>query len=147
MKRTNTPAGLGLPLLLISISAWCAEPNLAGIVDMELPLYTFRARRSPGGTIQALVTVGKTGRARSVKTTGGDEGLAAEVKDTLTEAATYDPKCKGSKVELIFTFQLEGAPTPNPHVYSRFRPPNHFILTSQPQSVHVRLAPPKPEVK
>ncbi len=134
------------PLLLImrlSVPA-ASEPALGCIEEMELPRYTFVAKRSPGGTVRATITVGEVGKPLRIALDTSDEDLALEVREALTEAITFKRSCRGSKVTLFFTFKLEGEPSDDSTVVVHFRAPNQFTLTARPRKPHYSPAGPTP---
>jgi hypothetical protein len=114
------------------------------IKEMELPGYSFVARRVPkGGTVRAIVKIGKNGKPIAISTPNSDENLAEEVRDKLTDTTSYLESCQGKIVELLFTFRLEGKPVGNPATTVRFQPPNRFIIISEPLSPHSLYDVPK----
>jgi hypothetical protein len=114
-----------------------AFAGLECIQGIELPRYSFIARRTPsGGTVRAVVKVGNDGKAASIRTPGADDNLAEEVRDTLTDGTSYVQSCKGLEFEIVFTFRLEGEATPRPLVWIKFESPNHFTIISEPKQPH-----------
>lgn len=125
----------GLLCGLVPRSYAQGEPGLSCIKDMMVPSYSYLARRSPnGGTVQALISLGKDGIPKSIEVSGADADIRQEVRDFLSTEATFMPACGGRTVELVFTFQLEGKPEATPPVFVRFRAPNHFVIISRPRS-------------
>jgi hypothetical protein len=103
-----------------------------------VPGYTHVARRSEkGGDVRAVVGVGKSGKAGNIETVAADPNLAEEVLNYLTYATTYDEACVGKKVEILFTFRLEGEAEWTPPVKVRFQPPNHFVIRSRPRRPNI----------
>lgn len=125
----------------------CAVAASAGIDcirEIELPRYSFVARRAPaGGTVKALIMIGKSGRPVTIRTPNSDENLAEEVRDTLRDNTSYSGACQGKEIEIVFTFRLEGKPSEYPMTSVHFQPPNHFVLVSEPKRPHLLFDFPK----
>jgi hypothetical protein len=117
---------------------FASAADLACIKELGIPSYSHTARRAPeGGTVRAVVKIGPLGRAAKIETNGANPDLAEEVRNFLSEATTYKEGCANKRVELIFTFQLEGDPEWTPQVFVRFAPPNHFTIVSRPKKPNV----------
>jgi hypothetical protein len=137
-------AAMTLLLILCQNAPLTASAGIECIKEIELPNYSFIARRMPnGGTVKAIVKIGENGRPVSISTPNAEENLAEEVRDTLTDGTSYFDSCKGKHVELFFTFRLEGKPTGKPLTTFRFQPPNRFIIISEPQTPHFLYDLPK----
>jgi hypothetical protein len=144
MERTYQPAlkrlfRLIYLLLLLTLIRVAAEASdLDCIKDIELPTYSFVARRSQtGGTVTAIVTVGQDGKASRVTTPDADANLAEEVRDSLSDGTSYLPSCAGKNLTIVFTFKLEGEPVDNPYTSIHFEPPNHFVIISRPKKPYI----------
>ena len=85
----------------------------------------------------ASVLLGKDGRAARIDTITSDSNLGEEVRFYLSHGTTYSPDCEGKTIDLKFTFELEGEPEWDPPVFVKFRPPNHFIITSRPRKPNI----------
>lgn len=106
--------------------------NVDCLVQLEIPRYTFVARRAATtGTVEAHVLVGREGKIDKMQTTGADPNLGLEVEGFLKKSS-FLPSCHGREVRLFYTFRLEGEARLDPFAIVSFRPPNHFIITSQP---------------
>jgi hypothetical protein len=123
-----------------------AATGLACIKEIELPTYSYVARRSAGGTVKAIVAIGNHGHAASIDIPNADKDLAEEVRTTLELGTTYSDSCRGERVEIVFTFILQGEPAEYPRTWIKFEPPNHFTITSEPRKVF-RLYYPVPGKK
>ena len=122
------------------VSSICAAADLGCIKDIELPRYSFLARRSPqGGTVRAIVRIGENGKAEGISTPSADENLASEVRNVLMDETSYQTSCRGKSVELLFTFRIEGEPATYPFMTYHFEPPNHFTIVSEPKKPHILL--------
>ena len=111
-----------------------APASLDCIKELSVPRYTYLARRAAtGGTAKAVVTVGPGGKVDTVDIITSEPDIGQEVRTYLVERSTYVEACVGRKVELLFTFRLEGKPEWHPPVWVRFRPPNQFIIISRPE--------------
>lgn len=131
LKR-SLPRSLALGIILGGVVA--SAQTLDCIVELLVPRYNLSSRRSSnGGTVAATVLIGPTGKAASVDTKADDENLASEVRGYLMRETTYSASCAGQTVTVKFTYVLEGPEQLDPPVFVRFRPPNHFIITSRPQ--------------
>lgn len=148
-----------LPLLGIVTVASCSTPpaldaddwqGVACIEEMEIPRYSYVARLAlKTGTVHALVKIGEGGRLSDVILDAPDPRLADEVRGWIKHTARFRPSCAGREVRLLFTFRLEGEPTHYTFAIVRFRPPNHFIIISQPllSIIEYRPVPPPKEEK
>ena len=126
--------GIHLLLALPPTAEIANSQNLECVKELEVPRYNLSSRRSfTGGTVTAIVSIGRGGLVSQIDTGTADRNLAEEVRTYLTTAATYSETCEGKKVEITFTFKLEGEPEFTPPVFVRFRPPNHFIIISRPR--------------
>jgi hypothetical protein len=122
-------------LLFGIVSPLVAQEGMGCIKDMMVPAYTSIARRSrQGGDVRAIVTIGKEGQPSKIETVAKDPDLAEEVRDFLTHETTYQPACSTKKLEVIFTFRLEGKPEATPPVFVRFQYPNHFVIITRPRA-------------
>ena len=81
--------------------------------------------------MEARVRIGEKGAVETIQTKGSDPNLSLEVEGYLKKRAQFSPDCQRKEVRLLFTFRLEGEPRENPFIKVAFRPPNHFIITSQ----------------
>jgi hypothetical protein len=121
-------------LELLLFAGLATGQSLDCIADMTVPRYNLSSRRSiTGGDVTATVTVGAEGHAAKIDLVATDPNLAEEVRLYLTNETKYSNLCQGKKIEVKFTFQLEGEPEWAPPVWVRFRPPNHFVIVSRPQ--------------
>jgi hypothetical protein len=127
--------GLGkLAASSIVFATFLVAQNIECVSELTLPQYSMVARQSSGGgTVSAAIVIGAGGRPEHIDFEGGDSDLANEVRIYLTHATTYLKGCAGKTVNLKFTFELKGDPELYPHVFVKFRPPNHFIIISRPQ--------------
>jgi hypothetical protein len=136
-------------LLAFPASAQDDPNNLGCLVETELP--RFLALGPPPGpadvNVQVEVTIGAEGRPSAITLTPRpkEELLARVIEHYLRSSSTYDAKCSGKKVKLRFTFQVEGQPSDNPFTRTRFRPPNHFIISTQIQNPDFYFAPVAPK--
>jgi hypothetical protein len=126
--------------------------NLGCLVETELPRHM--ALGPPPGPpdkdVQVEVTIAADGHPSAITLTPRPEPrlLALKIGYYLRSRSAYDPKCSGGKVKLRFTGQVEGAPSDNPFTRTRFRPPNHFIFSTQiqnPDFLPVPVAPKQQE--
>jgi hypothetical protein len=124
-------------MIVLHSSCAAAPGNLDCIKEIELPRYSFIARRSPGGTVKAVVRIGPHGKATIVTTPNADKDLSEEVRDTLTDGTSYLESCNGQELELVFTFRIEGPAVEYPMTTIRFHPPNHFIIVSERKKPHI----------
>jgi hypothetical protein len=121
--------------------------GISCIEEIEIPRYSAVARLAlRTGTVQTRVKIGKKGRPVEIILESPDPKLADEVRGWLKHTGRFRAVCQGREIHLLFTFRLEGEPTPNPFAIIRFRPPNHFIIISQPMLPVIDSRPP-PEPK
>lgn len=114
-------------------AARAQERDLSCIKELAVPAYNLSARRSvKGGTVTADVTIGPGGKVSAVDVMPPDPDLGDEVRAYM-RSSKYSEECAGRKVEVKFTFLLEGGPELTPPVFVRFRPPNHFVIVSRPR--------------
>jgi hypothetical protein len=140
-RRTSGPwpsiLGLAIVAPLLNpgaISAQGTPDGVGCIKELQVPMYTSVARRSPaGGTVRARITIGNSGKAEALSLDSKDPDLKQEVKLFLGPAS-FMANCAGRQVLLLFTFRLEGEPEPNPPVFVWFRGPNEFVIVSAPRS-------------
>jgi hypothetical protein len=134
--------GLGLAFPACAQS----DPNdLRCLVEMELSPFGAANNVPQGADVDAEVTVGGDGRlAALVLTPKPPLPLALEIEYYLRDKAVYDPNCAGEKVKLRFSFRVEGKPTYNLFTRFRFRPPNHFIISTQIVLPHILRLPVSP---
>ena len=125
-----------------------AQDNMSCVEEIEIPRYSFIARRAiQTGTVQVDFRVSENGKAEDFRSTGPDENLISEAEGFLKAAGKFLPSCKGQRLRMTFTFRLEGEPRPYPFSFVKFRPPNHFIITSQPKTPNIDAMPVKPGKK
>jgi hypothetical protein len=67
-----------------------------------------------------------------LKVHGTDRSLELEVEQHFRSNAVYSNQCEGQRFELDFLFRVEGEPSYDPVVRTRFRPPNRFVIVTQP---------------
>jgi hypothetical protein len=121
-----------------------AAAGLDCVKEIELPQYSFIARRSPaGGTVRAIIKIGHNGKPVTISMPKADDNLAEEVRGTLTDGTLYVESCAGQEVELVFVFRLEGKPADTPFTTFRFQPPNRFVIISEPKKPHILYNSPK----
>ena len=111
------------------------EAHFECIVETMLPEYspTARLAASPG-SVEAWVTLAESGGISKLRVESPERNLSDEVKIYLRDATHYSPSCVGKTVHLIYTFELAGKSSDHPSVSIRFRPPNHFYVSSQPKT-------------
>jgi len=130
----RTLINFGTIIVAFAFCQCCQGQSLDCIAEMTVPRYSLSSRRSTrGGDVAATVSIGVDGRPSSIDLRSDDTNLAEEVQVFLSRHTTYASNCAGKKVELMFTFRLEGEAEINPPVWVRFRPPNHFIIVSRPR--------------
>jgi hypothetical protein len=117
---------------LLANSALRADDNLSCINEIELPRFATSVRVPTGGHVLAAIRLGPDGQVDSVSLSSSEPDLLAEVEYHLRKKTVYRPDCRGKEVRLEFTFRVEGAPSVNPYSIVRFRPPNHFVIVTQP---------------
>jgi hypothetical protein len=102
--------GVSLPVaLLLLIGGSLQAQSLECVSELMVPRYNLSSRRSTtGGSVLAIVTVGTGGHAAKIDLDAADPDLAAEVRVFLTGSTKYAENCAGKKVEMRFTFRLEG---------------------------------------
>lgn len=119
--------------------------NMHCLVEMEIPRYSGLARLAlKTGTVVSRITIGSDGRPAEFYFDSPDQRLSGEVQAWLEGTARFQPSCRGETVSLLFTFRLEGEPREAPFTIVRFRPPNHFIIITQPQIPHIQVRSPPP---
>jgi hypothetical protein len=121
--------------------------NMRCVTEMEVPRYSWIARGAiqDTGTVDIDFRIGAGGVYEDIQASSPDPRLLKEVESFLKIGAKFSPSCGGKRVHMLFTFQMEGDPTPYPFTRVRFRPPNHFIITSQRTPPGVDYMPVKPE--
>lgn len=144
-------AVISLALLASSAPAQQQEEhNLHCLLELELPRFA-AAPIVREGTVEAVVAIGWKGEPTDIEYQASHRLLQLEVSAHLRQLAKYDPQCAGKEVKLRFTFKLEGEETHYPYPITRFRPPNHFIIITQPPKPIIEapwpVEPRKPEAK
>jgi hypothetical protein len=110
------------------------------IREIELPRF-ITARHVPnGGSVMATIELGKGTPRIEVRSAQSEKSLEAEVKYHLTEKTKYVANCVG-RFELRFVFAVEGEPTFNPYARVFFRPPNEFVIITQPLRPSIDVIP------
>jgi hypothetical protein len=115
---------------------------------MELSRFGAANNVPNGADVDVEVTVGEDGRASAfVLNPRPLRPLDLELEYYLRSRTTYDAKCSGKKVRLRFSFRVDGEPQYIPFVRVRFRPPNHFLISTQPMKSDPQIipVPSKPE--
>ena len=133
---------------------WCSTPPVGGadewqgvgcIEEIEIPRYSAVARLAlKPGTVRAQIKIGKDGQLSDLTLEAPDPNLADEVRGWVEHTGRFRPSCVGREVTLLFTFRLQGEATHYPFAIVRFRPPNHFIIISQPRLPHIQYRPVEP---
>ncbi len=118
--------------------------GLACLEELELPRFAVVNEFRSGGSVRAWVTVGPEGTIADLKTRGTARSLEAEVEYHLRSRAKYKKECTGEKLEFIFDFRVEGEETHTPVIRTYFRPPNGFLIVTQPPKMTVDVIPLKP---
>jgi hypothetical protein len=107
------------------------------VTEMEVPRYSWIARGAvrDTGTVDVNFRIGVGGALEDFQSTSPDPRLSKEVESFL-------------KAHMLFTFQMEGDPTHYPFTRFTFKPPNHFVITSQrtlPTVDYMPVGPNKPK--
>jgi hypothetical protein len=149
--RMHKPLRLNRAIATIAFAITIAlgQDNMSCVEEIEIPRYSFVARRAAQtGTVEVDFLIGQNGTAEDFRSTGPDPNLILEAEAFLKRAGSkFVPSCRGQRVHMLFTFRLEGEARFDPFSFVRFRPPNHFIVTSQPRIPNVDPMPVKPEKK
>jgi hypothetical protein len=113
--------------------AQTSPDNMQCVTEIEVPRYSWVARGAihDTGTVTIDLRIGRSGAMEDIQTKGPDQRLIKEVTSFLEAGAKFSPSCEGKRVQMLFTFRMEGEPTHYPFTRFTFRPPNHFIVTSQ----------------
>jgi len=133
-------------VLLAAPASGQDDPNNLGCL-VETELLRYRALGPPPGPadvdVQVEVTIGDGGKPSAIALTPlpASRLLVLEIEYYLRSRSTFDAKCLGKKVKLRFTFQVEGTPSDNPFTRTRFRPPNHFVISTQLQKPDILIVP------
>lgn len=123
-----------------------AQSGMSCITEMQIPRYTFIARSAEKtGTVEAVIRIGEGGKVASFLAKSPDPRLTEEVEFYLRQESSYSENCVGEEIPLLFTYRLVGGMRPDPFVVISFRPPNHFIITSQPRSPYIMHVPVPPK--
>lgn len=130
--RRNFGVGFGM-LALVLPSGQSAVDNMQCVVELEVPRYSWIARGAAQdtGTVSVDFLVGRHGTIADMHGNGPDPRLIEEAESFLKAGAKLLPSCEGRRVQLLFTFQMDGEARDYPFTRVKFRPPNHFIIVSQ----------------
>ena len=113
--------------------AFAADANMHCVKEIGIPPVTYLARRSgSGGDVQATIHIGTKGAVDRIETDSPSADLAQEVRDFIRGTSKFKPACQGSAVVVRFTFVIGGEPEWQPIALVSFRPPNQFIIKTQP---------------
>jgi hypothetical protein len=99
---------------------------------MTIPEFHNTVRGVVPITVVANVKIGSNGRAEGLRLKPSNDFLKFELQRYLVDETRYREKCAGKTISLIFTYRLEGNESKYPVNVTRFEPPNHFIVTSEP---------------
>ena len=110
-----------------------------GLVDcasrLELPLYHPLARQARlSGTVVAIVQLDNDGGISRLELEApGVHGLLKDAVSASVRQSTFSRKCDSKKLQIIFTFVIEGDATPGAtQSLIAFAPPNRFIIRTRP---------------
>jgi hypothetical protein len=132
-------------LLVLALARAGGQDNMSCVAEIEIPRYSFVARRAAQtGTVEVDLRVSESGAAEDIKSIAPDDSLIQEVEAFLKAKAKFLLSCSGQRVHMLFTFRLEGEARSDPFSIVKFRPPNHFIITSQPKLPTIDVIPVKP---
>jgi hypothetical protein len=116
------------------------------VEEIGIPRVTYLSRRSgSGGDVQAIIHIGTKGAVDRIETDSPSADLAQEVRDFIRGTSKFKPDCQGSAVLFRFTFVIRGEPEWPPTAYVSFRPPNHFIIKTQPLRPRIQTNEPTPQ--
>jgi hypothetical protein len=121
------------------------DKSLSCVASLELPTHgLLAARAGTSGTVAAIIRVAEGGAVSALELAGGNDILQAEVR-VAVKLSTFDRKCQGRSVQIIYAFTLEDPATDSiipPAV--RFIPPNRFELTFRKVKPNIEPPPPPP---
>jgi hypothetical protein len=119
-------------------------PNVECIERLYLPGFGAIARgaQKTGTVVQARIRIGKGGKVErgNIELVSPDPRLSDEVRIML-ELSSFESKCAGKMVTLLFTFVREGDPVEHPAPQFSFNPPNRFEVLSAPTLPSIDYAP------
>lgn len=114
--------------------------EISCIEELELPRFAV-VNGSPGGeTVTARIEFGREAPLFTLTSIPKEKRLEEEVRYHLGDLAKYRRTCTGT-VELQFIFKVEGRPTYAPYTRVLFRPPNAFVIITQPVLPSVDIFP------
>jgi len=125
--------------VLVALPSWAqaqGQPdNMQCVLEMELPRYSFIARNAVHntGTVDIAFRIRGSAEIEDIQASAPDDRLVKEVLSVLETAAEFSPSCVGRRVHMIFTFELKGEARDNTFTLIKFKPPNHFVILSQPR--------------
>lgn len=100
--------------------------------ELRLPTFSDLARSmAPSVTVNVRLRVEATGQAGRLDFEGGSDGHRSDVRMAI-QRSRFLPECSGKVLSLKFTYEISGAPDYSPPVTVTYRPPNHFILRTNP---------------
>lgn len=129
---------------LTFIIAACASCMTAGADGLEctsgllIPDYPPLARSARlSGTAAVHLQIGRDRQPRNIDVEGVHELLRTAVRDSV-DRSKYNPKCRGTTLEVFFEFRIEGMPTDKAdRGRVMFVWPNRFIVTAKPALLQV----------
>lgn len=119
----------------------CASAaEISCVKELELPRFATAGRSPSGGTVVAKIELEGGYPRINVRSRPKDKSLEAEVKYHLSERAKYKTSCTG-QMELSFTFAVEGESSYTPVTRVFFKPPNAFVIVTQPLRMSIDAVP------
>ena len=119
------------PCAVASLLAICSlggqplggSDNMQCVVEMEVPRYSWIARGSvhDTGTVDISFRIGDQLDPRDIQAITPDPRLLEEVVGVLRTGAKFLPSCRGQRVHMLFTFQMEGETSSAPFAIVKFR--------------------------
>ena len=125
------------------------QDNMQCVDEMEVPRYSWVARGAlvDTGTVDIAFRIGAKGTLEDIAATSPDPRLLQEVEGFLRGYAKLKSSCAGKRVHMLFTFTMEGEPRSDAFTIVKFKPPNHFVITSQRDLPTVNVIPVPPKQK
>jgi hypothetical protein len=103
------------------------------VQDLKIPKFGPGARAA-GDSAQpviSIVEIGANGSPAKIEFRNGDQRHRHEIEWYLRDSS-FSSACAGKRIEIRFSFRIEG-PRANYHTLRiEFKPPNHFLIFTNP---------------
>lgn len=103
------------------------------VQELKVPRFGLAAF-SAGSSQEPVVSIaeiGSGGRLTRVQFRNGNRDHREEIEYYL-RMSTFNPSCAGRRVQILFSFRIEGPEMAHHVSWIEFKPPNHFVIYTNP---------------